>query len=129
MSNDKSTPEAGTQLERVLWWHGQFRRRLEPLRVTPLQAGMLLFLRHHEEAKLKDAADALCVRPPTLTDVLKDLVRKRWVTKRYSVRDRRELRLRLSPQGTVLVQRVHALIQDVGSDLTGAEEDSAARHV
>jgi DNA-binding MarR family transcriptional regulator len=122
MSDDRLTGETPTQLELVLGLHGQFRRRLEPLRVTPLQAGVLLFLRHHEEAKLKDAADALCVRPPTLTDVLKDLVRKWWVTKRYSVGDRRALCLRLSPQGTVLAQRIHAQVQDVGLDFILTKE-------
>jgi hypothetical protein len=33
-----------TILERVLLLHGNFRRRLEPIRVTPLQAAMLPFL-------------------------------------------------------------------------------------
>ncbi len=34
-----------TLLELVLQLHGEFRRGLEPIRVTPLQAGVLLFLR------------------------------------------------------------------------------------
>src|SRR4029077_10537299 len=55
-------------LERVLQLQGDFRRRLEPIRVTPLQAAMLLFLSRHEKAKLTDAAATLCVRPPTLTE-------------------------------------------------------------
>jgi hypothetical protein len=45
-----------TTLERVLQWHGQFRRSLEPHRVTPLQAALLLFMSRHAEAKLTDAA-------------------------------------------------------------------------
>ena len=48
MSEDHLTPETSTRLEQVLWMHGQFRRRLEPLRVTPLQAGVLLFLHYAE---------------------------------------------------------------------------------
>ena len=51
-----------THLELVLWWHGEFRRRLEPIRVTPLQAGVLLYQRRHADAKLTDAAAALGVR-------------------------------------------------------------------
>ena len=39
---------------------------------------------------------ALRVRVPTLSEVVKDLVRKRWVTMRYSVEDRRAVCLRLA---------------------------------
>jgi hypothetical protein len=48
--------EALTLLELVLQLQGEFRRSLEPLRVTPLQAGVILFLRRHADAKLTDAA-------------------------------------------------------------------------
>lgn len=61
----------------VLQLHGEFRGRLESIHVTPLQAGVLLFLRRHAEANLTDAAAALRVRSPTLSDVVKDLARKR----------------------------------------------------
>jgi DNA-binding MarR family transcriptional regulator len=78
-----------TLLEQVLQLHGEFRKCLEPLRVTPLQAGVLLFLSRHPTATLTDAATSLAVRLPTLSPVVADLVRKRWVTRRYSVEDRR----------------------------------------
>ena len=52
-----------TLLELVLQLHGEFRRSLEPTCVTPLQAGVLLFLRRHADAKLTDAAAALRVPP------------------------------------------------------------------
>jgi DNA-binding MarR family transcriptional regulator len=99
-----------TTLERVLQLHGQFRRSLEPLRVTPLQAGVLLFLRRHPEAKVTDAADALVVRVPTVSEVVSDLVRKRWVSKRRSPQDDRVVLLSLSRQGQTLVQRVSAAL-------------------
>jgi hypothetical protein len=66
-------PEALTLLEVVLQLHGEFRRRLEPIRVTPLQAGVLLFLRRHAEANMTNVAFALRVTSPTLSDVEKDL--------------------------------------------------------
>jgi hypothetical protein len=61
-------------LELLLRLEGDFRRILEPLRVTPSQAGVILFLRRHAEARVMDAAAALRVRPPTLSEVVKDLV-------------------------------------------------------
>src|SRR5438093_11062316 len=85
-----------TILELVLQLHGEFRRSLEPIRVTPLQAGVLLFLRRQADAKVMDAAAALRVRQPTLSEVGNDLVRKRWVTNRRSVEDRRTVCLSLS---------------------------------
>ena len=84
-----------TLLELVLQLHGEFRRSLEPIRVTPLQAGVLLFIRRHANARMTDAAAAFRLRLPTLSEVVKALARKRWVTKRRSVKDDRVVILSL----------------------------------
>ena len=111
-----------TLLELVLQLHGEFRRSLEPIRVTPLQAGVILFLRRHTNAKLTDAAASLGVRLPTLSEVVKDLVRKRWVTKRRSATDTRAVCLSLSRRGEALAQRIKDHVRDVRSDLTPMKE-------
>jgi DNA-binding MarR family transcriptional regulator len=97
-----------TLLELVLQLNGDFRRRLQSIRVTPLQAAVLLFLQQHLGSKVTDAATALRVRQPTMAEVVKDLVRKRWVTNRRSVEDRRTVCLRLTRQREVLAQRIEA---------------------
>lgn len=126
MRSDKHNgDEALTLLELVLRVQGEFRRSLEPIRVTPLQAGMMLYLGRHADAKLTDAAAALCLRQPTLSDVVKDLVRKRWVTKRYSVEDRRAVCLRLSRRGEALARRIKDHVRHVKSDLTPMKEASS----
>ncbi len=107
--------EALTLLELVLQLHGEFRRSLEPIRVTPLQAGVLLFLRRHTDARMTDAATALRVTPPTLSEVVQDLVRKRWVTKRRSVTDTRVVCLSLSRRGRVLAQKIEEQVRQVGT--------------
>lgn len=104
-----------TLLELVLQLHGDFRRSLEPIRVTPLQAGVLLFLRRHADAKLTDAAASLGVRLPTLSAVVNDLVRKRWVTKRYSVEDHRAVCLRLSRRGLVITRKIENQVRRVST--------------
>src|SRR5712692_10732056 len=104
-----------TILELVLQLHGEFRRSLEPIRVTPLQAGVLLFLRRHTDARMTDAATALRVTPPTLSEVVQDLVRKRWVTKRRSVTDTRVVCLSLSRRGRVLAQKIEEQVRQVGT--------------
>lgn len=111
-----------TLLELVLQLHGEFRRSLEPIRVTPLQAGVILFLRRHTDAKLTDAAASLGVKLPTLSEVVKDLVRKRWVTKRRSATDTRAVCLSLSRRGAALAQRIKDHVRDVRSDLTPMKE-------
>ncbi len=111
-----------TLLELVLQLHGEFRRCLEPIGVTPLQAGVLLYVRRQTGTNMTNAAAALCVRMPTLSEVVQDLVRKRWVTKRRALHDDRALCLRLSRQGEVLVQKITERIRDLRSNLMFEKE-------
>jgi DNA-binding MarR family transcriptional regulator len=74
-------------------------RDAAPSRRAPLPAS-------HADAKLTDGAAALRVRQPTLHEVVKDLVRKRWVTKLRSVTDTRAVCLSLSRQGQALAQKI-----------------------
>jgi DNA-binding MarR family transcriptional regulator len=114
---EKDGYEDLTILELVLQLHGDFRRRLEPIRVTPLQAGVILFLRRHADARVTDTATALRVRLPTLSEVLNDLVRKRWVTRRRSVTDTRVVHLRLSRRGNALALQINQRVRQVNAPL------------
>ena len=116
--------EEPTLLELVLQLHGEFRRSLEPIRVTPLQAGVLLFLRRHADAKLTDAADALGVRLSTLSTVVKDLVRKRWVTRHRSVKDDRVVCVSLSRRSKALALEIKKQVRRVNATLS--EQDRNA---
>ena len=95
-----------TLLEVVLRLQGDFRSRLAPIGVTPLQAGVMLYLQRHRDAKLTEAAAAVGVQPPTVTRVIQDLVRKGWVTRRRASHDDRTLCLRLSWEGQVLARKI-----------------------
>ena len=119
------SPEKPTLLELVLQLHGEFRRRLDPIRVTPLQAGVILFLYRHVDANMTDTATALGVRVPTLSVVVNDLVGKRWVTNRRSAEDRRAVCLSLSRRGEALAQRIEGQVRHVKSDLTPMKEASS----
>jgi len=105
--------EALTLLERALQLHGEFRRSLAPLRITPLQAGVILYLNRHGAAKLKDVAAALSVTPATASQVMKDLVSKRWVTNQRVLHDDRALSLQLSRQGETLVRTLTDRVRSV----------------
>lgn len=115
---EHSDQDKRTLLEVVLRIQGDFRRRLEPIGVTPLQAGVVLYLQGHPDAKMKDTAAALDVKPPTLTAVIDDLVRKRWVTRQRALHDDRAVCLQLSRQGQVVAEKIKTHVRDVQSDLT-----------
>lgn len=115
-----------TLLELVLQLHGEFRRSLEPIRVTPLQAGVLLFLRRHAETNVTDAATALRVRLPTLSEVVRDLVRKRWISKRRSVTDTRVVHLRLSRRGLVITRKIENQVRRVSTGIAANKDLTAA---
>jgi DNA-binding MarR family transcriptional regulator len=119
-----NSPEALTLLERVLQLNGEFRQILASIRVTPLQAGVILFLHRHADARMTDTATALRVRLPTLVEVVNDLVRKRWVTKRRSVTDTRVVHLRLSRRGNALTRPMEQRVAQVNTAL--AEQDRKA---
>ena len=106
-----------TLLELVLQLHGEFRRSLEPIRVTPLQAGVLLFIRRHANARMTDAATTLRLRLPTLSEVVKALARKRWVTKRRSVKDDRVVVLSLTRWGDTLALQIEKQVYQVNATL------------
>ena len=78
---------------------------------------MILYLQRHMDAKLTDAAAALCVKQPTLSEVVKDLVRKRWVTKRRPATDTRALCLRLSRRGEALARRIKDQVERMSTQI------------
>jgi DNA-binding MarR family transcriptional regulator len=104
-------------LELVLQLNGDFRQRLEPIHVTPLQAGLLLFLCRHADASVTEAAAVLGVTGSTLSGVIKDLVRKRWVIKRYSSEDHRTVCLSLSRRGLVMTRKIEVQVRGVSMGL------------
>ena len=67
---------------------------------------------------------ALHVRVPTLSEVVKDLVRKRWVTKRRSATDTRAVCLSLSRRGDALALQIEQRVRQVRATLT--EQDRRA---
>ena len=124
----KDQQETGpTLLELLLRLEGDVRRHLEPIRMTPLRADVLLFLCRHVEATVTDAAFALGVRLPKLSVVVKALVRLGWVTKRRSVNDARVVCLSLGRRGTALALKSEQRVRQVEATL--AEQDpKSPRH-
>ena len=70
---------------------------------------------------MTDTATALRLRLPTLSEVVNDLVRTRWVTKRRSVTDTRVVHLRLSRRGVALALQIEKRVRQVNASLTAQD--------
>ncbi|OAI45786.1 hypothetical protein AYO43_07540 [Nitrospira sp. SCGC AG-212-E16] len=96
---------------------GDFRKILEPLRVTPSQAGVLLYLSHHPDARVTDTATALGVSLATLSRTVTALMHKRWVAKRRAVKDDRVVVLSLTRRGNTLARQIEQRGRPVSATL------------
>ena len=74
------------RLELLLRLEENFRICLEPIHMTPLQAGTLIFLRRYAGAKLTDAATLLGLRHPAASVLVTALGRNGWMSKRRTVK-------------------------------------------
>ena len=86
---------------------GEFRQQLAPFPVTPLQAGVILYLHRQREASMTETAAGVGVAGSTLSVAVRALVRKRWVTEHRTPNDRRIVRLRLT-QGVRCCRENHS---------------------
>ena len=111
-----------TVLEVALRVQSDFRQHLAPLRVTPLQAGVILYLYRQREAQMTETAIGVGVAGPTLSVAVRTLLRKRWVTSHRTPDDRRAVCMRLTQRGEVLARRIKERIRDMGSDLISIKE-------
>jgi DNA-binding MarR family transcriptional regulator len=106
-----------TRLEQLFRLHSDIRRRLAPIRVTPSQAGVSLFLHRHADANVTDAATALGVSQATLSRTVTTLVRRQWVAKRRSATDDHVVALSLSRRGNALALQINQRVRQVNAPL------------
>jgi DNA-binding MarR family transcriptional regulator len=97
-----------TFLERLLQLQGDFRTCLTPLNITPLQAGILLYLRRCPGAGIMKMARDFKVQPPTMTPIVQGLVRKGYIVRAENPHNRRALPLNLTYRGQSLVKQILA---------------------
>src|SRR5215217_324699 len=93
-------------LEDVIRLHGVLRRQLEPVHVTPLQAAVLLYVQRHTGTRVMRMAKDLKLQPPTMVNVVQDLVVKKLIAKKGYAFDRRVKPLFLTSRGQSTVRQV-----------------------
>jgi DNA-binding MarR family transcriptional regulator len=97
-------------LETVLRLHGFFRHRLHPLGVSPVQAGMLLYLDRHPQCQVSEIASALCIQNLLAVKTVPLLQRSGWIRKSRVPATGKTLKLQLTEKGTALARKINANI-------------------
>src|ERR1043166_3868229 len=83
-----------------------WRRLLEPLGLTPVQATALTRLLKHDGLSLNELAERMHTDAPTLSGVVDCLVHAGYVERREDPKDRRRLRLFATPQACQIRERL-----------------------
>lgn len=99
-------------LEIVLHLQGLLRQRLQPLHVSPMQAGILLYLDRHPRCKLIEVASTLRIQQPSMVETIQLVQRKGWVHKARTTQNRRIVKLRLTTQGNALAQEIKETLRN-----------------
>ena len=95
------------------------------LGLSHAQIGMLFMLFHHSEATVKQISEYLGVTKSAVTQLLDPLVDKKLVNRTHDPKDRRFVRLGLTPSGLLLLKKLHGLkfagIRSALDSLSGKE--------
>ena len=102
-----------SNLERSLQLQGEFRRRLLPLLLPPLQAGVFLFVQRCPDAHAIAVGEALGLRASTQTPTKYTLIRKGLVARTRPSDDHRLVALRLTPRGEKIVEKITERLRDM----------------
>lgn len=98
-------------LETVLRLQGFFRHRLQPLGISPIQAGMLLYLDRHPQCQVIEIGSALCVQNLSAVKTVQLLQRNGWIRKPQVNVNRKIVKLQLTEKGRALAQKIKENIE------------------
>lgn len=126
-ATDTAGPLAGALIDTVPLIMGVLRHEIRsrrPMECSVPQFRVLAFLRRNEGATLTDVANHIGLMRPTMSKMMEGLVRRGWVERETSTHDRRYMRLRLTPQGSAVINaardetktRLAVMLQALGPD-------------
>jgi len=93
-------------LETVLYLQGYFRQQLLPIRISPMQAAILLHLEQHPDCHLVELASAFHLQPESMGANVSVVLRRGWAHKIRTNENRRIVQLSLTANGKTLLKRV-----------------------
>ena len=91
--------------------------RLEKLGVHPGQVPLLLALNGHGGCTQAELSRRLHIKSPTVTVMLDKMERSGLVERRQDARDKRKLRIFLTPSGTDVTERAQAVVREISAAL------------
>lgn len=94
--------------------------QLEALGLYPGQPQMLLALMRRDGISQRELANAMSIKPATLTVMLRRMAGKGLVERRADAHDQRVIRLSLTLEGQALARRLHDTIERMGAEIFGA---------
>lgn len=103
-----------------------FHRQMAPLGLTPGRMALLLLLESGQDLRQSEIAEALRVKPSNLAVLASALEAEGVIRRIEDPRDRRAVRLRLTPAGRALLRRAKLREAEVESELA-ARLDAATR--
>lgn len=105
--------------------NGRSHRLLHSTGITPLQLGVLRYIREHDGPPgLTTLSQAFQLRMPTMTQVVHTLVRKGYLLKRISRADSRGRHLSLTAKGCRMLDRAQPQLSQL-LDLTSLSHNDA----
>ena len=90
-----------------LRWLNVYRGELSELEVTPAQARALLYLQRNPDSSAQQCTRVFGVVGSTMSQLVRGLHHKGWITKRRSSQDDRQMLLALTPKGHILAWLLH----------------------
>lgn len=100
-------------------------------RFNPLQFHALMVIREREGITMKEFADALHVTSPSATSFADRLVRLKWVKRRQDAKNRKLVRLELTPAGGAMINAAmahhSAVMRDMFSRLPEKDQRELVR--
>lgn len=99
--------------------------------INVLQYRLLLcLLKHSGQQKSRKISDELSVSPPSITSATTHLEQKGFVKRLDDENDRRTVYVSITPQGEMLMEKVHVLLSDLISDwLEPCDEEAKRVHL
>ncbi|MGQ0557463.1 MAG: hypothetical protein ACT4PN_16130 [Nitrospiraceae bacterium] len=84
---------------------------MQSLGVSPIQAGMLLYLDRHPQCQVIEIASALCIQNLSAVKTVQLIQRNGWIRKPQVNANRKIVKLQLTEKGTALAQKIKENIE------------------
>ena len=100
-----------------------FESQMKKYDITPPQFEVLLTLWNEDGLVLSELGRRLSRDGPTITGIIDRMEKKKMVTRKRSMRDRRVIQVYLSPKSWEVKENLMQMQQEAGKDITGNFSD------